>query len=131
MSEVKFGRRPPEGRAFEAPAAPRRTFEAPTVSRRTVVLDPPDSLLQDSPRRPSSATAAAFSAPDDELEQWKLERRKNYRLPWRQLSWMAAACFGIAALVLPDWVNDEVQWLLYALMAMSAYVGFRQRRGQA
>lgn len=41
---------------------------------------------------------------------------------------MATLCFGIASLVLPDSVNDNVQWLLYALMAASLYAGFRNRR---
>jgi len=44
---------------------------------------------------------------------------------------MASLCFGIASLVLPDWVNDNVQWLLYALMAASLYVGFSKRRRRA
>ena len=52
-------------------------------------------------------------------------------MPWRQLSVMASLCFGLASLVLPEWVNDNVQWLLYALMAASLYAGFSKRRGEA
>jgi hypothetical protein len=49
-------------------------------------------------------------------------------MPWRQLSLVASLCFGIASFALPDSVNDNVQWLLYALMAASAYAGFSKRR---
>ena len=52
---------------------------------------------------------------------------RKYRIPWRQVSLMASLCFGIASLVLPASVNDNVQWLLYALMAASLYVGFSKR----
>lgn len=65
---------------------------------------------------------------DDELRQWKLARRQNFQIPWRPLSLMATLCFGIASFVLPDSVNDDVQWLLYALAAASLYAGFRKRR---
>jgi hypothetical protein len=65
---------------------------------------------------------------DDELRQWKLARRRNFEIPWRPLSLMATLCFGIASFVLPDSVNDNVQWLLYALAAASLYAGFRKRR---
>jgi hypothetical protein len=41
---------------------------------------------------------------------------------------MATLCFGIASFALPDSVNDNVQWLLYALGAASLYAGFRKRQ---
>jgi hypothetical protein len=69
-----------------------------------------------------------FLSLDDELRQWKLARRRNFEIPWRPLSLMATLCFGIASFVLPDSVNDNVQWLLYALAAASLYAGFRKRR---
>ena len=69
-----------------------------------------------------------FASLDDELREWKLARRRNFEIPWRPLSLMATLCFGIASLVLPDSVNDNVQWLLYALGAASLYAGFRKRR---
>lgn len=69
-----------------------------------------------------------FSSHDDELRQWKQERKRNFEIPWRPLSLMATLCFGIGSLALPDSVNDNVQWLLYALMAASLYAGFRKRR---
>ncbi|MDE2472499.1 MAG: hypothetical protein KGL35_28175 [Bradyrhizobium sp.] len=69
-----------------------------------------------------------FSSVDEELRQWKLARRRNFEIPWRPLSLMATLCFGIASFALPDSVNDNVQWLLYALTAASLYAGFRKRR---
>ena len=65
---------------------------------------------------------------DDELREWKLARKQNFEFPWRPFSLMATLCFGIASFALPDSVNDNVQWLLYALAAASLYAGFRKRR---
>lgn len=62
---------------------------------------------------------------DEDLQQWKQAR--EFKIPWRQLSLMASLCFGIASFALPDSVNDSVQWLLYALMGASLYVGFSKR----
>jgi hypothetical protein len=72
-----------------------------------------------------------FASLDDELREWKLARQRNFEIPWRPLSIMATLCFGIASFALPDSVNDNVQWLLYALMAASLYAGFRKRHGHA
>jgi hypothetical protein len=44
---------------------------------------------------------------------------------------MATLCFGVASLVLPDSVNDNVDWLLYALAAASFYAAIRKRHRQA
>ncbi len=65
---------------------------------------------------------------DDELREWKASRKTSFRLPWRQLSLMASLCFGIASFVLPESVNDMVNWLLYGLMAISFYVGVTGRK---
>mgnify|MGYP001546702079 FL=1 len=69
-------------------------------------------------------------SPDEELQAWKAERRRARlsRIPWRQLSLMASLCFGIATFVLPDSMNDTVDWLLYGLMAASFIAGFARRR---
>jgi hypothetical protein len=69
-----------------------------------------------------------FPSLDDELRQWKLARKRNFEIPWRPLSLMATLCFGIASFALPDSVNDNLQWLLYALAAAGLYAGFRKRR---
>lgn len=67
---------------------------------------------------------------DEELQAWKQERRQqaSFRIPWRQLSLMASLCFFIASFVLPDSVNDTVDWLLDILAAMSLWVWFSGRR---
>ncbi len=67
---------------------------------------------------------------DQELEDWKRARKQNFRVPWSQLLLMASLCFGIASFVLPDSVNDGVQWLLYALTAVSAWLAYTKRRRQ-
>jgi hypothetical protein len=78
---------------------------------------------------PAAAPAGAPRDPlDGELRAWKRARRRNFRLPWRQVSLMATLCFGIGAFVLPSSVNGAVQWLLYTLMGASLYAGFRRRR---
>jgi hypothetical protein len=58
---------------------------------------------------------------DRELEEWKKARKRTFKIPYRQLLLIASLCFGIASLVLPDSVNDNVDLLLYALMAASFY----------
>lgn len=73
----------------------------------------------------------AFPPLDDELRQWKRERKRNFEIPWRPLSLMATLCFGIASFVLPDSVNENVDWLLYALAAASLYAGFRKKHRPA
>lgn len=66
---------------------------------------------------------------DLEFAAWK-ERARGPRLPWRQLSFMASLCFGVASFVLPDKVSELVNWLLYALMAASFYIGWTARRSK-
>jgi len=80
----------------------------------------------ESPSLPSPANSGSLSV-DQELDEWR-RGRQGFTVPWRPLSLMASLCFGIASFVLPDSVNDNVQWLLYALMAASLYVGFSKRR---
>ncbi len=115
----------------------QRAFGRRTVSR----AQPPAARRSASPAAPvamphdtqgekiASPAATNYQIHDQELEDWK--RSRNFQIPWRQLSFMASACFGIASLVLPDSVNDSVQWLLYALMAISFFVGFSRRRQKA
>lgn len=92
--------------------APRPAPTAKAAPRRAE----PEAPLPDSIRW--------TDVPDTELEDWKRGRR--YRLPWRQISLTASLCFGIAALVLPDTVNNAVDWLLYALAAASFINGLRR-----
>ena len=76
---------------------------------------------------PPPSLSIAPPAPDDELEAWTRARRTNFRFPWRQVSLVASLCFGIASFVLPDTVNDGVQWLVYALAAASLDGGVAKR----
>jgi len=69
-----------------------------------------------------------FSLIDDDLREWKRARKPNFHVLWRPLLLMATLSFGIASLVLPDSVNDAVDWLLYALTAASFYSWIRSRR---
>jgi hypothetical protein len=77
---------------------------------------------------PSSSTETAEPPLDEELLEWTRARKRRFRIPWRQVSLMASLCFGVASFVLPDSVNDRVQWLLYALAAASLYGWFAKRR---
>jgi hypothetical protein len=121
-NRVPFGRRgdlrPPLGRSAVPieKVAPRKKVETTGLSVERPVL-----LLED----------AKLPSLDDELRQWKLARRQNFQIPWRSLYLMATLCFGLASFVLPDSINDEVEWLLYALAAASLYVWFRGGRRQA
>lgn len=65
---------------------------------------------------------------DEELREWKRTRRKSFRLPWRQISFMASVCFGIGSFVLPDSVDQTVQWLLLALAALGLIASLSARR---
>jgi hypothetical protein len=72
--------------------------------------------------------ATVLLSVDHEIEAWKATRKRI--IPWRPLSLMASLCFGIASLVLPAQINDFVQWPLYALTAISLYVGIATRRNK-
>lgn len=72
--------------------------------------------------------AKEVSSLDRELLEWKRARKGSVKIPWRPLSLMASLCFGIASFVLPDSINDVVQWPLYALMIASFLVGVSARR---
>lgn len=68
---------------------------------------------------------------DDEFREWKKARKRHSGLPWRQVALMASVCFGVASLVLPDSVSDTLDWVLYGLMAASAYAGLSRRWSMA
>jgi hypothetical protein len=104
----------------------RRAVPQPPVSRAvTQPLGHPIEAVLSSP--PPIATLASV---DDEIEAWKAARGPVVPFPWRQFSLMAGLCFGIASFVLPDTVNDVVQWPLYALTAISLYVGLHKRKAK-
>ena len=66
---------------------------------------------------------------DEELLAWKRQRR--FMIPWKQVCLMASICFGFASFVLPASVNGAVNWMLYALTAMSFLVWFKGQRARA
>lgn len=111
-----FGRRP--GQQSSTSARPAIAKRADAVSQSPTIAEP------------LPAPAVAYIDPaDQDLEDWKQSRR--FQIPWRPLSWMASLSFGIASFVLPASVNDNVQWLLYALAAASFCAGFAKRRRNA
>ncbi len=115
-----FGRRAaPQPQMRLVPAPVREAAAAPAI--------PVVARAEEAPHATPPAERANAGL-DRELEEWKAARRKNFKLPWRQLSLMASLCFGIASFVLPDSVNDNVQWLLLGLMAASFYAGVAKRR---
>lgn len=118
-----------------AQAFGRRASSSPQPRARTAPAFTPEPAPQVAPvvaagpaaEHPAvmPAPMAGFDAPalsvEDELREWKAQR--SMKIPWRQLSFIASLCFGIASFELPDSVNDEVNWLLYGLMAISFYIG--------
>ena len=86
------------------------------------------------PKPVVAETVVSAATPDDEpslhaeLSAWKQERGSQFKVPWSQLSLMASLCFGIASFVLPDSVNSNVDWLLWGLTIMSAWVWYSNRR---
>jgi hypothetical protein len=89
-----------------------------------------NKLFPSAPVRDATPTIASLGlgagkadAGASEIDAWKAERKKAFRLPWRQLSLVAGLSFGIGGLVLPDSVNSMTDPILYALMAMSFGVG--------
>jgi hypothetical protein len=78
------------------------------------------------PVQPVVNAEPAVPSVEDELRQWKKSRR--YPFPIRSLALMASLSFGIASLVLPSEINDQLQYPLYALSAASLYAGLRRKR---
>lgn len=93
---------------------------------------PPRAKPGEAPADQASSGQGEMASPqlDHELQEWKQARKQSFRIPWRQLSLMAALCFGIASLVLPDSVNENLSWLLNGLMAASLCASLGLRRGR-
>jgi hypothetical protein len=96
----------------------------------TAVAPSQTPVVTEAPIDRSSVVLPDMASPhiDHELHEWKQARQQRFKWPWRQLSLMATLCFGIASFVLPESVNDSLDWLLYGLMAASLYAGLRGRR---
>jgi hypothetical protein len=65
---------------------------------------------------------------DAELAAWRQARGSKFKMPWSQLSLVASLFFGVASFVLPDSVNDSVDWLLWGLSITSFCVWYSDRR---
>jgi len=111
----------------------RRSNPQPPPSRGGLKLDAPAPgaalLVADVPASPSPILHREILLPpvDDEFRQQEPPAKRPSKMPWRQLSLIAALCFGIASFVLPESVNDQLDWVLYGLMALSAYAGLSKR----
>lgn len=116
MVNHTFGRRGvpqhPSGHAVKVP-------EDSTQNTRV------ESIERPSERLVLMSQKTEFPSLDDELRQWKQARKQNF--PWRSMWLVASLSFGISSFVLPNSVNDVVNWLLYAMAAASLYVGFSKR----
>jgi hypothetical protein len=110
-----FGRRSHFSATHQRRAEPARAAAAPPPSRPSAPSDVPSSHTLP-PLREDEGLAH-----DAELAEWKKARRQAFKIPWRQLSLLASLFFGIASLALPDSVNENVNLLLYGLMAASFY----------
>lgn len=122
MAQKPFGRRV----CFELrPPRPSEEPRAASPSADVALAQPPID------RASLALGKAAPTRDDDELRKWREARRGRYEVPWRQVLLMASLCFGVAALVLPDPVNENLDWLLYGLMVASFLAGIRRRRRQA
>jgi hypothetical protein len=108
----------------------RRTVQQPRFRQTKNEIEAAASTVAAKPAgtSPPSSIDMAASSYDDELREWAKARKQGFKIPWRQVSLMASLCFGIASFVLPDSVNEDVQWLLYALAAASLFGGFIKRR---
>ena len=115
MNQRSFGRRPsPQAQ----PPRAHTTFRPKTAAFDEVTIE----------RSLPVAASSEIQSPsvDEELDAWK-KSRTGFTIPWRQLSLMASLSFGVASLVLPAYVNRNVDYLLYALMGMSLYAGISKR----
>jgi hypothetical protein len=116
----------PNRQTFGRRTSPQTQTAAPV--RPAPIAQPAPSLTLEAP--PPVAPAEDEPSVDQELLEWKRARGSKFEMPWRQLSLMASLCFGIASFVLPDSVNNSVEWLLWALSAMSAMVWFTNRKAK-
>jgi len=115
MIQRSFGRRHDASGPATAPIKVRENMGA--NSPELYIKQP--VLMSETPKLPPV---------DDDFREWKRARKPNFQALWRPFLLIATLCFGIASLVLPDSVNDAVDWLLYALMGVSLYSWIRSRR---
>ena len=129
MNDQKsFGRRTPLQR-HPLRAEPKRDAPAPCV--KSVFADTPSvaPVFADTSGEELARLHKEIVSPPADYNWREPEQpaKRKFKVPWRQVVLMASLCFGIGALVLPDTINDDLDWLLYGLMAVSGYVGFSNR----
>lgn len=124
QKRAAFGRR---GAAQHRAPAPNRITPAPVspAAAPAVVADAREANVAEGPAAPP---VERIDPVDAELEEWKRTRKKLPLFAWRPIYFMASLCFGLASFVLPERINDIVQWPLYALAAVSFYLGMKMRR---
>lgn len=116
MTQRSFGRR----RDFSGPAT-----GAIKVVRQSTGIHSPEHFVE---RPVLLSKAPKFPPADDDLREWKRARKPNFHALWRPLLLTATLCFEIASFVLPNSVNDAVDWLLYAMTGASFYSWIRSRQ---
>ena len=102
------------GRRLDFQSAPVSTRNSVEVAKKIPELSDLQPVQHSIP-----PTVPEEMSVEDELREWKRSRKRAFKIPWRQLSLMASLCFGLASFVLPEPVNSDVQWLLFALTAAS------------
>src|ERR1700744_4473642 len=91
------------------PAFGRRIAPQPAPAPAAKAAEPVAALPVTPPPEPVNISADV--SVDLELQAWKETRGSQFKIPWRQIYLMASLCFGIASFVLPDSVNDNVDYL--------------------
>jgi hypothetical protein len=113
-----FGRRPAGQPSSSRTARGKPARKAPPANLNK--LFPSSATPEAGPTIRSLGQAETGSS---ELDAWKSDRKRAFRLPWRQLSLIAGLSFGIGSFVLPESVTGVTDWVLYALMAASFAAG--------
>lgn len=80
------------------------------------------------PQIPSEPEADSRFVDEIDFETWKSRRKIQRRMPWRQISLMAALSFGIGSFVLPGDINAIVRPVLWALSGLALASGFLPAR---
>lgn len=112
--------RPAFGRRVIPQAAPAAALRPARVAEPAA---PPPVIAQ-----PQATVSAEEISVDQDVAAWKAARGSKFVMPWRQIYLMASLCFGIASFVLPDSVNDSVDYLMWALCGLSAFAWYNGRK---
>jgi hypothetical protein len=114
-------------RPFGRRSVPQQQPLRATPTRVSPMPDPKPIFSGVSADQSSPYGDIAFARGNDQPPDWEQSTKWRLKMPWRQLALMASLCFGIASFVLPDSLNDQLQWVLYGLMAMSLCAALSKR----